>query len=151
MTSSGATKDKFYEDLHALLATVPKADTSSGLGDSNIRVGTGHATWKGVLGPHGLTGLNENDLILLCTCSEHCLILTNTLFCLPMCQKVTWMHPQSRHWHLLDYVLVQRRDQQDLLVTKALPGADGWNEHRIIISKMRLRLPPRRRLKVRDH
>ncbi|VDL91597.1 unnamed protein product [Schistocephalus solidus] len=26
MTSSDAAKDKFYEDLHALLATVPKAD-----------------------------------------------------------------------------------------------------------------------------
>ncbi|VDM04447.1 unnamed protein product [Schistocephalus solidus] len=25
MTSSDAAKDKFYEDLHALLATVPKA------------------------------------------------------------------------------------------------------------------------------
>nr|VZI33411.1 unnamed protein product [Spirometra erinaceieuropaei] len=35
------------------------------------------------------------------------------------------MHPRSRQWHLLDYVLVRRRNQQDVLVTKAIPGADG--------------------------
>ncbi|VDL93979.1 unnamed protein product [Schistocephalus solidus] len=33
MTSSGAAKDKFYEDLHALLATVSKADNLTALGD----------------------------------------------------------------------------------------------------------------------
>ncbi|VDL90018.1 unnamed protein product [Schistocephalus solidus] len=55
------------------------------------------------------------------------------------------MHPRSRHWHLLDYVLVRRRDQPDILVTKAIPGADGWTDHHLAISKMRLRLQPRRR------
>ncbi|VDL91906.1 unnamed protein product [Schistocephalus solidus] len=36
------------------------------------------------------------------------------------------------------------RDQQDVLGTKAIPGADGWTGHRLVISKMRLRLQPRR-------
>nr|VZH96378.1 unnamed protein product [Spirometra erinaceieuropaei] len=102
-----ATGDKFYEDLHALLATVSKAD----------------------------------KLIVL----EHRLILTNTFFCLPEREKATWRHPRSRHWHLLDYVLVRRRDQRDVLVTKAIAGADGWTDHRLVISKMRIRLEPRRR------
>ncbi|BHF78735.1 hypothetical protein SprV_0602185000 [Sparganum proliferum] len=57
------------------------------------------------------------------------------------------MHPQSRHWHPPDYVLVRRRDQRDVLVTKAIPGADGWTDHRLVISKMRIRLQPRRRPK----
>ncbi|VDL91980.1 unnamed protein product [Schistocephalus solidus] len=37
------------------------------------------------------------------------------------------------------------RDKQDVLVTKAIPDADGWTNHRFVISKMRLRLRPRRR------
>ncbi|VDL95999.1 unnamed protein product [Schistocephalus solidus] len=41
--NSDAAKDKFYEDLHALLATVPKADKVIALGDFNARVGTDHA------------------------------------------------------------------------------------------------------------
>nr|VZI46780.1 unnamed protein product [Spirometra erinaceieuropaei] len=140
-----AARDKFYEDLHALLATVSKADKLIVLGDFNARVGTDHTAWRGVLGPHGLRGSNVNGLLLLRTCAEHRLTLTNTFFCLPEREKATWRHPRSRQWHLLDYVLVRRRDQRDVLVTKAIAGADGWTDHRLVISKMRIRLQPRRR------
>ncbi|BHF70836.1 hypothetical protein SprV_0401388900 [Sparganum proliferum] len=61
MTSADAAKDKFYEDMHALLATVSKADKLIVLGDFNARVGTDHTAWRGVLGPHGLRGSNDND------------------------------------------------------------------------------------------
>ncbi|BHF73663.1 hypothetical protein SprV_0401674500 [Sparganum proliferum] len=125
MSSPEAAKDKFYEDLHALLATVSKAD-------------------KTTL-PYGLRCSNDNGLLLLRTCAEHRLILTNTFFCLTEREKATWRHPRSRQWHLLDYVLVWRRDQRDVLVTKAIAGADGWTDHRLVISKMRIRLQPRRR------
>ncbi|VDL95094.1 unnamed protein product [Schistocephalus solidus] len=43
MTSSDAAKDKLYEDLHALLATVLKMDKLIVLGDFNAHVGTDHA------------------------------------------------------------------------------------------------------------
>nr|VZI08239.1 unnamed protein product [Spirometra erinaceieuropaei] len=145
MTNPDAVRDKFYEDLHALLATVSKADKLIVLGDFNARVGTDHTAWRGVLGPQGLRGSNDNGLLLLRACAEHRLILTNTFFCLPEREKATWRHPRSRQWHLLDYVLVRRRDQRDVLVTKAIAGADGWTDHRLVISKMRIRLQPRRR------
>nr|VZI47123.1 unnamed protein product [Spirometra erinaceieuropaei] len=90
-----AARDKFYEDLHALLATVSKADKLTVLGDFNARVGTDHTAWRGVLGPHGLRGSKDNGLLLLCTCAEHRLILTNTFFCLPERENVTWRHPRS--------------------------------------------------------
>nr|VZI48652.1 unnamed protein product [Spirometra erinaceieuropaei] len=148
MTSPDAVREKFYEDLHALLATVSKADKLIVLGDFKARVGTDHTAWRGVLGPHGLRGSNDNGLLLLRTCAEHRLILTNTFFCLPEREKATWRHPRSRQWHLLDYVLVRRRDQRDVLMTKAIAGADGWTDHRLVISKMRIRLQPRRRPQV---
>ncbi|VDL94291.1 unnamed protein product [Schistocephalus solidus] len=146
MTSSDAAKDKFYEDLHALLATVSKGDKLIVLGDFNARVGTDHAAWQEVLGPHGLGSCNDKGLLLLRTCAEHRLLLTNTFFRLPTREKATWMHPRSRRWHLLDYVLVRRRDRQDVLVTKAIRDADGWTDHRLVISQMRHRLQSRRRL-----
>ncbi|BHF63258.1 hypothetical protein SprV_0200625000 [Sparganum proliferum] len=55
------------------------------------------------------------------------------------------MQPRALQWHLLDYVLVRRRDQRDMLVTKAIAGADEWTDHLLVISKMRIRLQPRRR------
>ncbi|BHF61707.1 hypothetical protein SprV_0100468300 [Sparganum proliferum] len=107
MTNSNAVRDKFYEDPHALLASVPKADKLIVLGDFNARVGTDHTAWRGVLGRHGLHGSNDNGKLLFRTCAEHRLILTNTFFCLPEREKATWRHPRSRQWHLLDYVLVR--------------------------------------------
>ncbi|BHF85205.1 hypothetical protein SprV_1002836800 [Sparganum proliferum] len=145
MTSPVAARDKFYEDLHALLATVSKADKLIVLGDFNARVGTDNTAWRGVLGPHGLRGSNDNGLLMLRTCAEHRLILTNTFFCLPEREKATWRHPRSRQWLLLDYVLARRRDQRDVLVTKAIAGADGWTDQRLVMSKMRIGLQPRRR------
>ncbi|VDM00222.1 unnamed protein product [Schistocephalus solidus] len=87
------TKDKFYEDLHALLATVPMADKLIVLGDFNARIGTDHAAWQGVLGPHGLRSRNDNGLFLLRACAEHRLLLTNTFYRLPMLHKATWVPP----------------------------------------------------------
>nr|VZI33763.1 unnamed protein product [Spirometra erinaceieuropaei] len=132
MTSpDAAAREKFYEDLHASWRL--------------CRRRTNHTAWRRVLGPHGLRGSNDNGLLLLRTCAEHRFILTNTFFCLPEREKATWRHPRSCHWHLLDNVLVRRRDQRDVLVTKAIAGADRWTDHRLVISKMRIRLQPRRR------
>ncbi|VDL86631.1 unnamed protein product [Schistocephalus solidus] len=55
------------------------------------------------------------------------------------------MRPRLRHWHLLDYVLVRRRDRQELLMTKVIRDADDWMDHCLVISKMRLRLQPQLR------
>ncbi|BHF64776.1 hypothetical protein SprV_0200778300 [Sparganum proliferum] len=40
MTNPDASKDNFYEDLHALLASVPKGDKFVALGDFNACIGT---------------------------------------------------------------------------------------------------------------
>ncbi|BHF64207.1 hypothetical protein SprV_0200720700 [Sparganum proliferum] len=65
MTSSDESNNKLYEDVHALLATVPKADKLIVLGDFNARIGIDHAVWRGVLGTHSLDDFNDNDLLIL--------------------------------------------------------------------------------------
>ncbi|BHF59247.1 hypothetical protein SprV_0100220400 [Sparganum proliferum] len=125
MISPDAARNKFHKGPHAFLTAVSKADILIVFGDFNARVGTDHANWRGVLRSHGHDGSNVNDSLLLRTCAEHRPILANTFFRLPTREKATCMHPRSRHWHLLDYVLVQRRDQRDVLVAKAIPGVDG--------------------------
>ncbi|VDM04245.1 unnamed protein product [Schistocephalus solidus] len=48
--STDAVKDIFYEDVHDLLATVPKLNKLIVLCDFNGSVGTNHAVWQGLLG-----------------------------------------------------------------------------------------------------
>nr|VZH91148.1 unnamed protein product [Spirometra erinaceieuropaei] len=45
----------------------------------------------------------------------------------------------------MDYFFILRRDQRDVLVTKEIPGADRWADHRLTISEIRIRLEHRRR------
>ncbi|VDM01974.1 unnamed protein product [Schistocephalus solidus] len=54
------------------------------------------------------------------------------------------MHPRSLRWQLMDYVLVRRRDRQNVLVTKEIRDAGGWTDHRLFISNIGLQLQPPR-------
>ena len=68
-----------------------------------------------------------------CVCSTHAefdLLITNTIFQQWDQLKTTWMHPRSRHWHFLDYVLVRQTDRKDVLLTKGMRGAECWTDHK---------------------
>ena len=145
MTNPDEVKDRFYEDLNDTITAVPRTDKLILLGDFNARVGRDHTSWEGVLGKHGTGKCNSNGLLLLETCAAHDLLITNTVFRLPNRNKTSWMHPRSKHWHLLDYVIVRQRDRQDVRVTKTMCGAECWTDHRLLISKMNLRITPPRR------
>jgi len=145
MTNPDEVKDRFYEELNDTIAAVPRTDKLIILGDFNARVGRDHMSWEGVLGKHGVGKCNSNGLLLLETCAAHELLVTNTVFRLPTRNKTSWMHPRSKHWHLLDYVIIRQRDRRDVRVTKAMCGAECWTDHRLLISKMNLRIAPRRR------
>ena len=55
------------------------------------------------------------------------------------------MHPRSKHWHLIDYVITRAKDNHDVRVTRAMCGADCWTDHRLIISKLKFHIQPPRR------
>lgn len=136
------TKDHFCESLDQALQRIPPSDKIVLLGDFNARVGSNTQLWRNILGKHGIGKTNNNGLRLLMLCSEHNLVITATLFQLKAKYKTSWMHPRSKHWHLLDYVIVRQRDQSDVLLTGAMRGAECWTDHRLIRSKMRLETQP---------
>ena len=115
MTNPDEVQDKFYNDLGDVISATPRTDKVILLGDFNTRVGTDHQTWEGVIhvGQEGVGKCNSNGLLLLRKCAEHDLLITNTIFRLPNRKKTSWMHPRSKSWHLLDYVILGRTDRQD--------------------------------------
>ena len=152
-----ADKDKFYTDLRNLVRNTPADDkVVILLGDFNARVGRDSEAWKGVLGKHGVGNCNDNGRLLLEFCAELQLTVTNTIFQQKDSLKTTWMHPRSKHWHLLDYVLVRQRDHRDVLHTRVMPSAECHTDHRLVRCKLNLHFkpklkrggPPRRRLQV---
>ena len=58
------------------------------------------------------------------------------------------MHPRSKHWHLIDYVIVWRYDMNEVQITRAMRWAECSTDHRLIRSTLRLTVrPPARRQK----
>ena len=104
--------------MRASVLLYPQCLTSTAylfiLGDFNARVGRDCWTWPRVLGHHSVRNGNSNGSLLLQTCSQHELVLTNTLFQQANKYKTTWMYPRSEHWHMLDYVITRQRDVHDV-------------------------------------
>ncbi|XP_076061594.1 uncharacterized protein LOC143037342 [Oratosquilla oratoria] len=113
------------------------------LGDFNARVGRVSEAWKGVLGRHGVGNCNDNGRLLLEFCTEHQLAITNTVFQQKDRLKTSWIHPRSKHWHLLDYVLVRQRDLKDVLHTRVMPSAECHTDHRLVRCKLKLQFKPK--------
>ncbi len=104
--------------------------------DFNARVGTEHLVWSKVIGQHGVGKINHNGLRLLSLCAEHQLVITNTIFQMKNRFKTTWQHPRSKHWHLLDFVIVRQKDRQDVLTTRVMRGAECWTDHLMVRSNL---------------
>ena len=96
-----------------IVRTTPVEDKIIIMGDFNARVGSDYKNWP-ALGRHGIGKCNRNGLALLTFCTENNLAISSTYFPQKNKYKSTWMHPQSKHWHLLDYVLVRQRDVKDV-------------------------------------
>ena len=56
--------------------------------------------------------------------------------------KTTWMHPRSKQWHLIDYIIVRQRHLRDVCITHAVRGAECWTDHRLIRAVLKLHIAP---------
>ena len=62
--------------------------------------------------------------------------------------KTSLMHPRSKHWHLIDYVIVRCHDLNEVQITRAIHGAECSTDHCRSTSRLTVR-PPARRWKPR--
>ncbi|XP_046988372.1 uncharacterized protein LOC124594066 [Schistocerca americana] len=146
LDSDEDTKNQFYHQLNSTLSKIPIQDKLILPGDFNARVGRDNRFWRDVMGKQGVGNCNANGLLLLGICAEHELFISNTQFRLRNRYKTTWMHPRSKHWHLIDYVITRQRDKKDILITKAALNIDECStDHRLLVS--RLRVPKYRKLR----
>ena len=142
LTSSDDVKEQFYEQLDQVIRSTPKSEKLVFLGDFNARVGKDYNNWAGVLGRHGVGKINDNGILLLSKCAEHDLCITNTTFRTADKFKTTWMHPRSKHWHMIDFVITRQRDIRDVRITRAMRGAECWTDHRLVRTILKLHIPP---------
>ena len=102
--------------------------------------------WWAVIAQYGKTSLGRNGIQPLTKCAEHQLVITNTLFRQRNRNKTLWRHPRSRHWHMIDYVIVRCCDRKDVLITKTTKSShECWTDHRLVRSSMSYIFRPKQR------
>ena len=154
LKQSDETKACFYGSLGDAINAVPSSHKLLVMGDFNARVGTDHLDWVNIIGKQGVGNENSNGTLLLSLCAQNELCITNTFFQQSTRHKTTWMHPGTKQWHMIDYVITRQRDIKDVFHTRAMCGSCTWSDHRLVRSKIalkpknsqrRTRLKPQRR------
>ena len=148
LDSSHDVKDRFYDMLYSTFRRISKDDKIIFLGDFNARVGKNYGIWHGVIGHHGVGNMNSSGLRLRSLCSELGLAISSTFFPLRDMHKTSWMHPMTKHWHLIDYVIVSRRGLNEVQTTLAMRGEECSTDHRLIRSTLRQAVRPPARIRM---
>ena len=144
MTNPDENKEAFYNQLASVLSGIPHTDKvlliQSSVGDFNARIGRDNDKWPLVMGKHGIGKCNSNGELLLALCSEFELTVTNTMFKQKDECKTTWMHPRSKHWHMIGFIIMRCRDKMDIHSTRAMRGANCWTDHQMLRWKVAFRI-----------
>ena len=88
--------------------------------------------------------MNFNCLRLLSICREFDLTATNTIFQQPNNRKTSWMHPRSKDWHMIDFVITKKRDSRDINITRSFHSTCYLSDHALLRSKALFRLAHKR-------
>ncbi|CAF3960540.1 unnamed protein product [Rotaria magnacalcarata] len=137
------TCDEFYKTLQATIDKTHKSDMIMIMGDFNARVGVEQAnTAGGTVGNHTIDKQNQNGRRFVDFCLFNSFIITNTFFPHKAVHQGTWMHPKTKQWHMLDYVLVNRKFRSNVQDVRAHRGATGGigTDHHLLRAKIRLHL-----------
>ena len=142
MTYPDEEKERLYEHLKTIIRKTARHDKLILLGDFNARVRSDLTAWERFIGHRVVENENSNGSLLLTMCAEFQLVITDTLFQQAEKYKSSWMHPRSKHWHLIDYIINRQRDIHDVRKTRVMRCIDCWSDHIMIRSQMCLSVQP---------
>ncbi|CAF4163850.1 unnamed protein product [Rotaria sp. Silwood2] len=130
--------DEFYKALQSSIDNTNKGNIILIMGDFNARVGVEQtSSAQSVVGKHAVDKQNQNDRRLVDFCLFNGFVITNTFFPHKPVHQTTWMHPKTKQWHMLDYVLVNRKFRNSIQDVRAHRGATGGigTDHHLLRAK----------------
>ena len=141
-----SVKLKFSQDLQDTLNLVPQSDVLVVLGDFNARVGKRDRNsnlWKETLGYHGLDERNDagEEFLEFCTTNHLSVMNTMSYFQKKDIHLGTWMHPATKRFHMIDYVVMRTNQRKFCNDVQVMRGANCWSDHQMVHAKLTVKLP----------
>ena len=132
----------FYEELQEVLDQIPKEDILIVQGDWNAKVGKDACkNCKYTRGLYSNNETNERGLRLLEFASLNDLKLANTFGPHKASRRWTWNSPNGKHHNQIDYIMIKRRFQTSVNITKtSFPRADIGSDHNLVMITFKLLL-----------
>ena len=134
MSNPDENKDAFNNHLASVLSGIPRADKL--LLFFNTRIGRENDKYLLVMGKCEIGKYNSNGVLLLVLRSEFEIIVTNTMCMQKYKRKTTWMHPRSKQWHMVDFIITRCWVKMDIHRSRAMLGANYWTDRQKLMSKV---------------
>ena len=150
MEKEQSEREAFWDNLNECMSEFRDNERVLVMGDLNAKVGDRERA--GVVGRHGVKGVNENGERLIEMCCERRLIVGNTWFEKRPFQKYTREGENGQEKSLIDYVLVDERSKRFLEDVNVFRGAAGGiSDHYLVEAKVRVRRCVRRERREEVH
>jgi hypothetical protein len=133
-----SVKMQFWEELDALVSSVPISEKLFIGGDLNGHVGSTRVGFDGVHGGFRYESRNQEREGILNFALAYDLIVPNTLFRKRVSHLVTFSSGQ--HCSQIDFILARRKDRHACLDCKVIPGECVVSQHKLVVVDFRFRV-----------
>jgi hypothetical protein len=143
-----SVKMQFWEELDALISSVPISEKLFIEGDLNGHVGSTRVGFDGVHGGFGYESRNQEGEDILNFALAYDLIVSNTLFRKRVSNVVTFSSGQ--HCSQIDFILTRIEDMHTCLDCKVIPGECVVPQHKLVVADFcfQVRLQRSKRVQV---
>jgi hypothetical protein len=131
-------KRQFWEQLDALVSSVPISEKLFIRGDLNGHVGSTRVGFDGVHGNFGYVSRNQEGEGILNFALAYDLFIANTLFRKRVSHLVTFSSGQ--HCSQIDFILARREDRHACLDCKVISGECVVPQHKFVVADFRFQV-----------
>ena len=136
-----AEKDRFYDQLNAVVAKIPLSEVLIPGGDWNGHVGRAADGFEEVHGGYGYGVRNDEGGRLLDFAVAHDLVIGNTLFKKRNSHLITYA--SGDHETQVDYILFRKGLRKYIRDVKVIPGEECLTQHRLLVCIFKITAVPR--------
>ena len=136
-----AEKDRFYDQLNAVVAKIPLSEVLIPGGDWNGHVGRAADGFEEVHGGFGYGERNDEGVRLLVFAVAHDLVIGNILFTKRNNHLITYA--SGDHETHVDYILFCKRLRKHIRDVKVIPGEECLTQHRLLVCIFKIAAVPR--------
>ena len=138
--------ERFWMELGECVESFGRREKVMIVGDMNAKVGNERI--EGIIGEHGVPGVDENGEYLIDMCAARGMAVAGTWYKKKLIHKYTWKHDSREVRSMIDHVVVDRELMRNTLDVTVQRGAgSGISDHYLLLTKMRVARKRYRRIR----